>query len=184
VVRTSVQREGGRYDPACYHTSDLNMWLRIAAIADIAYIRGAVQALYRIHPQSMLRSVTDPMVDLRERRAAFERFFAGAGDRLRGSERLRRTVARVLARQALWQASRAYDRGEVRGSGAVPVAELVAFALETCPEARHLREWWGLQLRKRIGAGRSLLFLPFIATGAAHRLRGHLGHLRWRVTGV
>ena len=89
-----------------------------------------------------------------------------------------------MARQALWQASRAYDRGEIDGPGAAPVGDLVEFALETCPEATSLREWDGLRLRRRIGAGRSLLFVPFLATGAGHRLRGHLGQLRWRLSGV
>jgi glycosyltransferase involved in cell wall biosynthesis len=187
VVRTAVQRRVGGYDPACQHASDLQMWLRIAAVSDVAYIRGAAQALYRVHRDSMLRSMLNDsdgrMVDLRERRAAFETFFAVVGERPE-LVRWRRLAGRALARQALWQASRAYDRGAVDGPGAVPVEELVAFALETCPEARRLREWWGLRLRKRIGAGRSLLFLPFIATGAAHRLRGHLGRLRWRAQGV
>ena len=68
VVRTAVQRAVGGYDARCFHTSDLNMWLRIAAVADIAYVRGLPQAIYRIHPGSMLRSQDGPMVDLRERR--------------------------------------------------------------------------------------------------------------------
>jgi glycosyltransferase involved in cell wall biosynthesis len=184
VVRTSVQRQVGDYDPACYHTSDLNMWLRIAAVADVAYVRGAVQAMYRIHADSMLRSDADPMVDLRERLNGFERFFAGAGSAVEGRAGMERTVRRTLARQALWQASRAYDRDELDGPGAAPVAELVEFALETCPEARHLREWAGLRLRRKLGGGRSLLFVPFLATGAGHRVRGHLGQLRWRLSGV
>lgn len=184
MVRTSVQRLAGPYDPACHHTSDLNMWLRIAAISDVAYLKGAAQALYRVHSDSMLRSDAGPMVDLTERRAAFERFLAGAGAQLEEADRLRAMVARALARQALWQASRAYDRGEVRGPGAAPVEELISFALQTCPEVRRLPEWWGLRLRQRIGAGRSLWFLPFLATGAGHRLRGHLSWLRWRTRGI
>jgi glycosyltransferase involved in cell wall biosynthesis len=184
VVRTSVQRRVGGYDPACYHTSDLNMWLRIAAVSDVGYVRGAVQAMYRIHADSMLRSDADPMVDLRERRNGFERFFADAGRAIDGRAGMERTVRRTLARQALWQASRAYDRGETDGPGAAPIAELVEFALETCPEARHLREWAGLRLRRKIGAGRSLLFVPFLATGAGHRVRSRLGQLRWRFSGV
>jgi hypothetical protein len=93
-------------------------------------------------------------------------------------------LTRGLAREALWQASRAYDRGDARGAGAAAVDELVAFALDTYPDARRLREWWGLRLRQRIGAGHSLWFLPFVATGAAHRLRGHANRLRWRVYGI
>jgi hypothetical protein len=184
VVRTSVQRAVGGYDPACFHTSDLNMWLRIAAVSDIAYVRGVPQALYRIHPGSMLRSQEGPMVDLRERRAAFDSFFAACAPELDPAGDLQAMAGRALARQALWRASRAFDRGLVDGPDALPVDELIAFALDVHPDARGLREWRGLQLRRRIGAGRSGWFLPFMATGAAHRLRFHAGQLRWRARGV
>lgn len=170
VVRTEVQVRVGGYDPALRHTSDLNMWLRIAAVADIAYVKGAAQALYRVHPDGMLRSSADPILDLTERRAAFERFFAEAGRELPGAERMLAAARRALARQALWQASRALDRGALDRE---PYEELVAFALETCPEARRLREWRGLQVRRRVGPGRSQWVLLFLATGAAHRLRSH-----------
>jgi hypothetical protein len=184
VVRTAVQREVGGYDPRCFHTSDLNMWLRIAAIADIAYVRGAPQAIYRVHPGSMLRSQDGPMVDLEERRAAFDCFFSAAGHRLSDGERLHAMAARALARQALWQASRAYDRGLVEGPDALPVRELVAFALDVCPDATRLREWHGMRLRRRIGAGRSLWFFPFVATGAGHRVRIRSRRLRWKLRGI
>jgi Glycosyl transferase family 2 len=179
VVRTSVQRAVGGYDAACTHTSDLNLWLRIAAVADVAYVRGAPQAIYRIHAGSMLRSQEGPMVDLRERRLAFDRFLEVSP--MRDPAMLRRLYGRALARQALWQASRAYDRGEL---GEQPVDELIAFALDVCPDARRTKEWHGLRLRRRIGAGRSIYFPPFVATGAAHRLRSHAGQALWRARGV
>lgn len=183
VVRTSVHRAAGGYDPACFHTSDLNMWLRIAAISDVAFIRGAPQALYRIHSDSMLRSDPDPMVDLRERRGAFESLFAASGSVLRDPDRLRADVGRALARQALWIASRAYDRNLIAGPGALPVEELVAFALDVYPDARRLREWHGLQMRRRIGAGRSMWFPPFVLTGAAHRAHYHARRARTAALG-
>jgi hypothetical protein len=181
VVRNSVQRAVGGYDPACHHASDLNMWLRIAAIADIAYVRGVPQAIYRVHSDSMLRSSTNTMVDLSERRVAFDSFFA-ACSAYRKSDRLQTTVARTLARQALWRASRAVDQGAADGDGAVE--ELKSFALDVYPDASRLREWRGLRLRQWIGAGRSLGFPPFIATGAAHRLRSHAIRMRWRLRGI
>jgi hypothetical protein len=157
-------------------------------VSEIAYVRGAAQALYRIHSDSMLRSmVGDPagvMGDLTERRAAFMRFFEGAGEALSYQADLRRMVGRALARQALWQASRAYDRGAVDGPGAAPVEALIAFARSTCPEVEHLPEWRGLKLRQRFGAGRSLLFPPFLATGAAHRFMMHARRWRWRLQGI
>jgi hypothetical protein len=203
VVRNSVQRAVGGYDPACHHASDLNMWLRIAAVADIAYIRGVPQAIYRVHSDSMLRSNTSEIVDLRERRVAFDSFFAacppqigsaGRAGRPRlgalrshppragrlATRRLQRTVARTLARQALWRASRAVDRGEAEETA----GELSAFALDVYPDARRLREWRGYRLRRWIGAGRSRGFLPFLATGAAHRLRSRAIYMRWRLKGI
>src|SRR6185437_1125380 len=94
VVRTSVQRAVGGYDPSCRHTSDLNMWLRIASVADIAFIRGSSQAIYRVHGDSMWRSHDSPMVDLHERRAAFDAFFTECSSRLENPGSLRDTVAR------------------------------------------------------------------------------------------
>lgn len=180
VVRQSVQRQVGGYDPACTHASDLNMWLRIAAVSNVAHIRGIPQAIYRVHADSMLRSQRDPVVELNERRIAFERFFARCADELEDAGRLRRSVSQALARQALWQASRAVDRGERPEL----VEALSDFALEVCPEAQRLREWRGLSLRHTIGPGRSRLFPPFLATGVGHRLRGHVSRARWRLTGV
>ena len=184
VVRTSVQRAVGGYDPVCTHSSDLNMWMRIAAVSDIARVRGIAQAIYRVNPKGMLRSAHSPIVDLRERRKAFDSFFASSAQRLENADALRAMAGRALARQALWRASRAYDRGLTEGPDALPVDELIAFALDVYPDARRLREWHGLQLRRRIGAGRSMLFLPFVATGAAHRVRGHVSQLRWRARGI
>jgi hypothetical protein len=184
VVRASVARAVGGYDAACYHTSDLNMWLRIAAISDVAYVRGTPQALYRIHPGSMQRSQDGPMVDLRERRIAFDAFFAASGGELGDAAELHAMAGRALARQALWRASRAIDRGLVDGPEAVPVDELVAFARDVHPDAERLREWHGFRLRRRIGARRSGWFPPFVATGAAHRFRGHVVRMRWKARGI
>jgi hypothetical protein len=181
-VRTSVQRAVGGYDPACFHTSDLNMWLRIAAVSDVAHVRGVPQAIYRIHSGSMLRSREGTTIDLRERWAAFDSFFAAYTSKLDEPDRLRRIAARTLARQALWRASRAVDRGSAGEQELVE--ELTDFALDVCPETRRLREWRGLRLRQWIGAGRSLLFPPFIITGAAHRLRHHANWKRLRFRGI
>jgi glycosyltransferase involved in cell wall biosynthesis len=180
VVRSSIQRAVGGYDPGCRHCSDLNMWLRIAAVADVAYIRGAAQAVYRVHAASMWRSQEGPIADLHERRAAFDAFFASCAERLEQAERSRELVARTLARQALWRASRAVDRGI---EGAV-VEELSDFALDAYPNARRLREWRGLALRRWIGAGRSLRFPHFLLTGAGHRLREQACWMRLRFRGI
>jgi hypothetical protein len=188
VVRTSVQRQAGPYDPAAGHMAEVNMWLRVAALADVAYVKGAAQALYRIHTESMSRtmltSAAGPLIEIGDRRTAFEHFFAGPGRRLPDAARLHETVSRTLARQALWRASRAYDRGQVEDAEGRSAEELVEFALQTYPKARRLREWWGLRARRAIGAGRSLWFPLFLGTGAAHRLRAHYNRLRLHARGI
>ena len=120
VVRTSVQRAVGGYDPVCTHSSDLNMWMRIAAVSDIARVRGIAQAIYRVNPKGMLRSAHSPIVDLLERRKAFDSFFASSAQQLENAGALRAMAGRALARQALWRASRAYDRGLTRARTRCP----------------------------------------------------------------
>ncbi|HEY7073035.1 MAG TPA: glycosyltransferase family 2 protein [Acidimicrobiales bacterium] len=177
VVRGSVHRAVGGYKPALPHTGDLELWLRIAAVSDIAYVKGTPQAIYRVHPRSMLRSTYDSaLIDLVHRKAAFDAFFAEHGGRFAAAQW---RVDRALARQALWRASRAVDGGRTE-----EVAALVAFAEETCPQAHELVQWKGLRLRQRLGAGRSAWFPPLLVTGAAHRLRGHAGTLRWKLQGI
>jgi hypothetical protein len=181
VVRTSVQSAAGRYDPACTHSSDLNMWLRIAAISDIAHVRGVAQAIYRVHSDSMSRSDPSVVLSLRERRIAFHEAFARVGPVLREAPALQRMADRALARQALWRASRTVDRELTDAPDSVE--DLVGFALETYPESRRLREWRGLNIRRLLGPGRSRWFLPFLATGVAHRLHGQFAQLRLRTMG-
>ena len=181
VVRTAVHHAVGGYEPGLPHSGDLEMWLRIAAVSDIAYVRGAPQAIYRVHPRSMLRSTyADPLVDLRHRKAAYDSFFSRCGPAA-ADERYRRAAGRALARQALWRASRAVDRDRL---DEVDVAALVAFAHEASPDARRLPEWQGLRLRRALGAGRSRWFPPLLLTGAAHRARDEVGNLRWKLQGV
>lgn len=184
VVRNSVQRKIGGYAPSCTHASDLNMWLRVAAVADVAYVRGVPQAVYRVHPHSMLRTGYGPLRDLRERWKAFDHFFTGGGALPADADRLRTNVTRALARQALWRASRTIDLSAAPDAEPLDVDELIAFAIEVYPEAPRLREWRGLMLRRRLGAGRSRWFLPFLVTGAAHRARGRAQRLRGARTGV
>ena len=179
VVRGSVHRAIGGYKPSLPHSGDLEVWLRVAAVSDIAYVKGIPQAIYRVHPRSMLRSnYADPLVDLVHRKAAFDAFFAECGGDGRFVTEQRR-VGRAFARQALWRASRAVDKGRTG-----EVEALVAFARDASPDTRRLVQWYGLRLRQRLGAGRSAWFPPLLVTGAAHRLRDRIGTLRWKVQGV
>lgn len=181
VVRTSVQTAAGHYDPACTHSSDLNMWLRIAAISDVAHIRGVAQAIYRVHSDSMSRSDPSVVLSLRERRIAFHAAFERVANTLLEAPDLQRAANRSLARQALWRASRTIDRNLTEAPDTVD--DLVSFALEAYPDTRRLREWHGFTIRRRLGTGRSRWFVPFVITGIAHRLHGHAAQIKLRALG-
>jgi glycosyltransferase involved in cell wall biosynthesis len=147
VVRTSVQKRVCGYDARLTHGADLEMWMRLAANADVAFIRGADQAYYRLHEQNMRKSFSSVM-DLRERRLGFETVLDRCGERLPDAQRMSGNVHRALAREAVWAAGRVYDRG---GTQQASVDELMAFATDCWPEASKLPLYRTLESRKPIG---------------------------------
>src|SRR5690242_2149740 len=79
VMRTSLVQRVGGFDSRLAHTCDIELWMRLAAYADVGYVRGADQALYRIHGQNMSKS-RDQLVNLEERRMAYEVTLERCGD--------------------------------------------------------------------------------------------------------
>jgi hypothetical protein len=181
VVRTSVQHQVGGYRPNLPHAGDLEMWLRFAAVGDVAYVRGLAQAFYRRHPQSMLRTrFNTVLADLEQRRTAFDTFFADQPD-LRDRDALERAAHLALANDALEQACRAveHDRGDV-----IPVDALVDLARECVPDLESLRRYRALRRRQRLGASvcdRTHVFAP---TQVVRRARSWLWWRSWALRGV
>lgn len=181
VVRTSLQRKVGGYDPKLPHAGDIEMWMRLAAHADVGYVRGADQAFYRVHGANM--STTDfggQLDDLRQRRVAFESVLDKCGELL-PAERLAETVHTRLARFALRRAYRAYDRGRTE---VVPVDELVEFARECLPGFAALPEYRALRLRRRIGARAMPYLQPLVLSAVAERGREWLWWQSWKRRGL
>jgi glycosyltransferase involved in cell wall biosynthesis len=179
VVRTSLQQRVGGYLPELPHTADVEMWMRLAAHGDVAYVRGVDQAYYRIHASNMTIERV-PLVDLDQRRAAFRAFFDTYGDSVAESAALRRRAERKIAREALWRACRAYER---RRLDTTPVAELERLALETYPGARRLPEYWGLRWRRAVGGRVAPWLQPFLLAAPYHRLRNWWWWRRWERLG-
>jgi glycosyltransferase involved in cell wall biosynthesis len=164
VVRTSLQKRVGGYDPQLPKAADMEIIMRMAAYADVGFLRGVDQSYYRLHEQNMSKSVS-PLMDLRQRRSVFDVVLDRCGERLPDVPRLRRIVHRQLAKEALWAAGRVYDRGRVRrtelgrrllGVGATieaerDVDELVDFAFDCWPEVSRLPLYRSLRSHKRIG---------------------------------
>ncbi|KOU82047.1 glycosyl transferase family 2 [Streptomyces sp. XY593] len=183
VVRTSLQRKVGGYDPELPHAGDIEMWMRLAAHADVGYVQGADQAFYRVHGDNM--STTDfggQLDDLRQRLVAFDSVLDKCGDLLPGSDLLAVAARTRLARYALRRAYRAYDRGR---TAVVPVDELVEFAAECLPDGyTSLAEYRALLRRRRIGPRVMPYLQPLVLSAVADRGREWLWWRSWKRRGI
>jgi len=146
MIRTSSLRAVGEYNVGLAHTSDLEMWLRLAAVSDVCRINLVDQGYYRVHANSMQRTINAGLLtDLIGRREAFVRALSTTVRRNVGANDLETLVRKHLASEALEYACRALDRCK---PDSAPITELVEFASTTYPSAATLPEWHGL-LRRR-----------------------------------
>ncbi len=180
VVRTSVQHAIGGYRSDLPHTADIEMWMRFAVHSDVAYIRCVDQAYYRIHNHNMTIQRI-PIVDLKQRKAAYEALFATYGQLIPHAKWLQRQAARKLAKEALWRACSAYHR---RRLDETPVAELVEFARSAYPGFEKLPEYWGLRWRERVGVNASSLLQPIMVSAMHRRIRNWLWRKTFRLRGI
>jgi hypothetical protein len=183
VMRTAHLRAAGSVNEELAHTSDLNLWLRLSSRGDVGRINGPVQGLYRVHDQSMQRTVhAGQLFGLRGRRDAFDAALADGAGRRSGASALHDTARRSLAAEALSRACHAYDRGYTADPGE-PVEEFIDFALETWPAATGLPQWEALARRQAVGAARAPHRPEFFAAAVARRATAELGRRRWLRTG-
>lgn len=181
VVRGSVQRAVGEYRPELPHTADLEMWLRIAAITSIAYVRRVPQAFYRVHPKSMFRTkYLNGFADLQQRKAAYDMFFR-YHQHVADIDRLQDLAHRALAREALWDACRAYDHNQVEEAQA---HKLVEFALEACPQATSLPEYASFRRRVYLGPLICKRTQLFAAPALVRRVGHWVRRQRWQRRGI
>jgi glycosyltransferase involved in cell wall biosynthesis len=180
VVRTSLQKKVGGYDPRLPHTADLEIWMRLAAHADVGYVQGADQAFYRLHGQNMTVG-RDKVVDLRQRRLAFDVLLETCGDRLTNPGHLYGAVHQKLSWEAIWRASRAYDRGR---TDHVPVDELVAFARDCWPAITRSSVYRGLRFRQTVGPRWMPYLQPFIWSAVTHKISNRLWWRTWERCGI
>jgi hypothetical protein len=180
VVRTSVQKQIGGYLPELPHTGDAEMWMRFAAHSDVAYIRGVDQAYYRVH-SSQMGTERVGVLELEHRRAAYDALFDEHAQRIPHADRLRRRSNRSMAKEALWEACRAFDR---RRMDTTPIDELEGFALATYPAAPRLPEYWGLRWRRSIGPRVCPYLQPIMVSAVHRRVRKNLWWRRWERQGI
>lgn len=160
VVRTGLQKAVGGYRPELPHAGDLEMWLRLAAKADLAVLDVA-QSFTRRHRTNMREQYYQGhrVADFRQRRLMFELFFKGAGAQLPDAARLAQLAQRSLGREAVWSAYREFDRDDLAAS-----TVLAGLAAEIDPAVVWAPTWWKLAVKRRLGPRMCrALWSPFAA---------------------
>jgi glycosyltransferase involved in cell wall biosynthesis len=166
VVRTRLQKELGGYRADLPHAGDMEMWMRFAAYGDVGVL-DAVQAYYRVHAASMSRAYYETaLLDLRQRKAAFDAVFEGHGASIREGDRLRQMADRELSMIAFWAASDAFETGDMaRFRG------LLDFALQVDPGVLARPEYARLLWKLRIGPRTLSALRPLIELAKGRRRR-------------
>ena len=117
VRRTSAQKRAGYYRPEYAYCDDMDLWLRLACLGDVAKL-GMVQAFRRLHDSQHGNYYQSVLVrDFIERKRVFEGFFLTNEARsLPGAEHLFKRAQRSLGEHAYWSSVSHLCRGYVRSS--------------------------------------------------------------------
>ncbi len=160
IVRTAAQKRAGHYRASLPHAGDLEMWLRLAMIGDVAQT-SAVQAIKGVHEANMSITVEKGAYRNYEQvEAAFAAFFDGPGRRLTEAAEWHDAARRRLSHTAYWTAMAHRLRGETDDA-----AKLRRFAGALDPAVERLPPFDGL-------VGRNVAARAAAAvTGLVRRLR-------------
>jgi len=180
-MRSALLKELGPLDPALRFTMDVEMWLRLAAVSDVAYVGGADQALHREHAASLsVNEGSGALLDLRARADAYDRLFANVGDRLSDVTDLHDRARAALARDALRYAAAAADRNE-------PPDAYLGFAADVWPMSKSWRSTQHVQQRAEVAERPGPSPTPRVGAAvrrAGRRARTELLYLRWATSGL
>lgn len=175
--KSVVDQTGGQRN--LDHTHDMEMWFRISAYSDIAYIHGVDQAWHREHPNSLSALHVDNYKDLVERQKAFDVLFTDVRNLLPDAETYRSSAMKAIANQAIEFACRELDRGRLHDS----VDSYVDFARSIVPKLDSLPGWRGLE--RRISQPSWSRWYPASIAGRLGRRWRHILRMRrWRQSGV
>jgi hypothetical protein len=147
VVRTQLQKRLGGYRLELPHSGDMEMWLRFAAHASVG-ILNANQAVYRLHQGNMSHSymADNALLDIQQRKAAFNCFFQTCRDVLPDYQQLSRKLFKLLGCDAVGLASTAFNNGEMKIS-----EQLSTLAIEIYPPIKSSLQWMKLSCKRRLG---------------------------------
>ena len=180
LMRRSLVQELG-YQAVLRHTPDMELWLRLSAFADIAYVHGADQAWHRDHEESMSAMEVDELLDLRERRETFEVLFQGPAGMANGVFRLPPLARAALANEALASARHEMDRS---GRESALYSSYRDLAAELDPNITESPEWARLLRREKAGDMSLLSRYAAWTRRLRDRIRSELRWWHWQRTGV
>jgi len=144
IVRTTLHRHIGGYLPELPHSGDTEIWLRMAAHADVCAL-DAVQAFRRLHAINMSLGYS-PVRRLAAQKRAFDIHF----DAYRGVRReiaaLEPVLNRTIAESAFWGGARAFDDGD-----STACDEFLALASAAWPQIESWAPWRRLRWKRRLG---------------------------------
>jgi glycosyltransferase involved in cell wall biosynthesis len=176
--KSVVDNVGGQQTLA--HTHDMEMWLRISAFSDVAYIHGVDQAWHRDHAESLSAREVYGFRDLIERRDAFRTLFSGIAGEIAEADELLRCSMRAIAAYALEAAVHAYSKGAncEQVESYKEIARTAVEDVETLPGWLAVQKWTAISPQQV--ANHPIFFLR-----RAHRkLRSTMAWRRWHRSGV
>jgi glycosyltransferase involved in cell wall biosynthesis len=182
IIRLSALRETGPYREKLLHTSDFEMWMRLAARYDVGRLNGAYQGFKREHSTSMSRTVNGGLLfDITERVRAIDSLFSEYSAVLPDAKQMSDEAHHTLAREALGHVISAYARGVADQE---PVEDYIALALSVWTNADRLRDWRVVS-RLRGSKQIPLLLHPSLTVREALRdLKYRLRWYQWKWSGV
>ncbi|MEV7648990.1 glycosyltransferase family 2 protein [Arthrobacter sp. NPDC089319] len=185
LMRRAVLEQVG-YMSSLKHAHDMELWLRIAAFSNVAYVHGADQAWHREHDASLSQQKVNEIVDLNERLACFRTLFNGVAGSIPDAAQMNATAHRALVAAALASAQSSLDRGRNRAESADAYLE---FARSLDPTVTTTARWRSLSRRRdrvldRRRAIPAELSVAALARRATTRLRSELHWRRWHREGV
>jgi hypothetical protein len=170
IVKTSLLKQLGGYRIDLPHSSDFELWLRLAAHSSVGFLK-AKQAVYRRHTANMsLAYLKDNSVtDLEQRKAAFDSFLQACKISMPEADRLYHSLLYPLAHEAVEHASSAFNSNRLDLS-----RRLCNFALSIHPGVRRSAAWNALACKKLLGPSLSSALRPAVALfrTAASKIRG------------
>lgn len=140
VRRTWAQKKAGYYSPELPDTDDIDLWLRLALLGDVAETT-AVQTVRRVHSdQRSVRLRDDSLYEIDQINKAYNSFFRSAGAELFNANSLRRIADRGLARSSLWTAVGYFREG--RNEAGIQCMRYAVAASLTATLPRIFRRFW------------------------------------------